>query len=278
MLEQYVNPWERPTTPAQHDWYDIIGPNAEWLNYQRGQENAYAEKFLQEHGRYPIGGGGGVGSATAAGGMGGGAGAGGAAAGASGTGTGLGAGGLATGMEGAGTVGAATSGGGWLSTLGDVGTVLGSMADARSNANTASNNTAMSLYDRMLSAAIADRMAQSQRAQDVSDAPGNRMRQQLQSNLIQDWKPVSISSNYAVKPTVSGGIGSVGFNDTTKELAGLNSQDAMTRAKMGWDAPDITPKMNMPQAPEMSGGSWLDTLLGYGGAAASMAGLYGKKR
>ena len=262
MLEQYLSPEERPKPPDDSLW-QFIGPQASWNSYLKLKDLYDAQEFRAKYGRNPIGGGGAAGAPAAA-------------ASQSGTGAGLGAGGVATGMEGAGSVTApAAAGTGLGSKLGAASTILGSMSDARSNANMAQNTTAMSLFDRMLAASIAERLSQSQRAQDIRTAPGDRMQQQMQSNLIQGWKPVSVQSDWAKIPNVTGGVPA--FNAGTLELAGLNSADALARARQGQAAPDITPIMQTPEAPQMSSANWLDSLLGYGGAAAGLLSLFTKK-
>ena len=155
---------------------------------------------------------------------------------------------------------------------GALATLLGGMATSRGTAKVQQNNTALEQFQQELAARIAQTNASKNRAATITSAPGARLAQSATGNMVQNWQPVNVAPYVAGQQgnRISGGFNSLGFDPTTKQIAGNNQADALKRSEMGWGAPDISPEMTMPNAPTMSSGSALDSLLGYGGAAAGL--------
>lgn len=272
-----LNPYQgmdepnQPARPQDSLWQLINNPM--WYNYQRQEEERKAQEFYQQYGRYPIGGGGaaGAGAAAAGGPAAGGAGAAGAAGAAIPGAAGPMIGTASSGAASAGvpaSLAAAGGGGGWAGALEKLGGVFGGMASSAAAGKQNQGNMAIAEFQALLSAALAKQAAETNKARDIRTAPQDRLKQQLTANLIQGWKPTTISHPRATIPQIGGGAPA--FNATTQEHAGLMSADALARQRQGQSAPDITPSMQMPPSPTMPTNSWWDKLLGYGGAAATI--------
>ena len=155
---------------------------------------------------------------------------------------------------------------------GALATLLGGMASSRGTAKVQQNTTALDQFQSELAARIAQTNASKNRAATITSAPGARLAQSATGNMVQNWTPVTKAPYMPGQQgnRISGGFNSLGFDPTTKTIAGNNQADALKRSEMGWGAPDISPEMTMPNAPTMSSSSTLDKLIGYGGSLASL--------
>jgi hypothetical protein len=160
-----------------------------------------------------------------------------------------------------------------------LGGLLGGAAKDRGEAKVQQNNTALDQFRTELAGRIAQTNASKNRADMVTSAPGARLGQSAMGNMVQNWTPVTKAPYVPGQQgnRITGGFNSLGFDPTTKQIAGNNQADALMRSNLGLNAPDISPEMTMPNAPTMSQGSWLDSLLGYGGLLGSAAGAFQKK-
>lgn len=152
-------------------------------------------------------------------------------------------------------------------------TVLGSQAQAQGDAKTAQNTTALDQFRAELAGRIAEQNAASKRAQDIRLAPTARLAQGATGDFVRNWQPVSVSwGGQGTRPVVSGGVNAMTPDATTQELALAMQNDARERMTRGWESPDIAPLMTLPDAPEMSKSTWMDSLLGGAGANAGIVG------
>ena len=160
-----------------------------------------------------------------------------------------------------------------------IGGLLGGASKAKAEAKQNQNNTALEQFQQELAARIAQTNAAKNRADTVTSAPAARLGQSATGNMVQNWTPVTKTPYVPGQQgnRISGGFNALGFDPTTKQIAGNNQTDALMRSNLGLNAPDISPLMTMPNEPTMSKGSWLDSLLGYGGLLGSVAGAFAKK-
>ena len=163
-----------------------------------------------------------------------------------------------------------------LPLLTGLGGVLGGASKARSEANQQQGQMALSQYNTELAGKIAEQSAQTNRARDVSTAGPTRLKEQILANMIQGWKPMNVTPNWSGKPQISGGMPS-SFSPATQMQAGSMSRDALMRQLQGVNAPDITPPITLPNAPQMPRSGWLDKLLGIGGLIGGLAGAIPQK-
>lgn len=161
-----------------------------------------------------------------------------------------------------------------LSILGALGGIFGGASKAKTEAKTNQNNTALDQFKTELAARIAGTNQQNTRAQSIRTAPAARLGQSATSNMVQNWTPVTKAPYVPGQQgnRISGGFSALGFDPTTKQIAGNNQADALARSQGGWGSADVAQPMTMPNAPTMSSNSWLDKLLGLGGLAGGVAG------
>jgi hypothetical protein len=160
--------------------------------------------------------------------------------------------------------------------LGAIGSLLGGIAGSGSKAKADQNQTALDQFKTELSARIAQANTGATRSASIRTAPGDRLKQATQGNLAQEWTNPSIAAFDPANPyakRVSGGIGAVNPSSIMRDIGAANQTDALSRSQAGQNSTDIAPAMVMPNAPEMSSSSWLDKLIGYGGAAATAGGM-----
>ena len=166
-----------------------------------------------------------------------------------------------------------------FSILGAIGSLFGGASKSSQEAKVAQNNTALDQFKTELAGRIAGANQANTRATSIRTAPGARLGQSAQGNLVQNWKPVQTawSGKAGDIPQVSGGYKDLTFDPVTKQIANNNQADALMRSEVGYGAQDVAPFLQQPNAPTMSSSSWVDSLLGLGGLGGGIAGLFAKK-
>ena len=166
----------------------------------------------------------------------------------------------------------------WLPLLSGLGSLFGAASSAKSDSKQQQSNMASQQGQNELAAYTAAMAGKARQAEDIATRPTDRLQQGALGNLVTGWSPTNVEwGGSGTIPKISGGFNDLQFNDMTKQSAELMQRDALKRQMQGQRAADITQVGQVPDVTKnypSSKGSWLDTILGIGGMAGGLAGVW----